>query len=124
LTFGKPVTLTRNQTQAGIQPDALTRIFQGDPAKLPEYVGMPAPDGSFVIYKIVQVLSAPPPDAARLSTFSARVGEQLGRELFAANLASLKAKADVKINQAALEKDLNSGEAPPATSPPLPGRRR
>ena len=53
LAFGKPATLTRNQAQPGFQPDALTRIFQGDPAKLPEYVGMPAPDGGFIIYKIV-----------------------------------------------------------------------
>jgi peptidyl-prolyl cis-trans isomerase D len=123
LTFGKTVTLSRNQAQPGFQADALTRIFQGDPAKLPEFVGMPAPDGSFAIYKIVQVIAAPAPDAGRLSTFSARMGEQLGRELFAANLASLKAKADVKINQTALEKDSRSGEAP-APSPPLPGRRR
>ncbi len=42
LVFGKPVTLTRNQAQPGFQTDALARIFQGDPAKLPEYVGMPA----------------------------------------------------------------------------------
>ncbi|MEP6996439.1 MAG: SurA N-terminal domain-containing protein [Betaproteobacteria bacterium] len=123
LAFTKPVALTRNQAQAGFQPDALTRIFQGDPAKLPEYAGMPGPEGGFIIYKIVQVIAAPAPDAARLSAFSARVGEQLGRELFAANLASLKAKADVKINQAALEKDSRSAEAPAPSAPP-PRRRR
>jgi len=124
LVFGKPVTLARNQAQPGFQTEALARIFQGDPAKLPEYVGMPAPDGGFAIYKIVQVIAAPAPDAARLSTFSARVGEQLGRELFAANLASLKAKAEVKINQTALEKDSRSGEAPAPVAPSPPARRR
>jgi hypothetical protein len=85
---------------------------------------MPAPDGGFVIYKIVQVIAAPKPDAARLSAFSARVSEQLGRELFAANLASLKAKADVKINQSALEADSRSGEAPAPAAPMPPARRR
>ena len=124
LAFGKPVTLTRNQAQPGFPPDALVKIFQGDPAKLPEYTGMPAPDGGFIIYKIVQVIAAPAPDAARLSAFSTRVGEQLGRELFAANLASLKSKADVKINQAALEKDSRSGDAPAPIAPPSPSRRR
>jgi peptidyl-prolyl cis-trans isomerase D len=124
LVFGKPVSLTRNQVQPGFQPDALTRIFQGEPAKLPEYIGMPGPDGGFIVYKITQVIAAPAPDAARLSTFSTRVGEQLGRELFAANLASLKAKADVKINQSALEKDSHSGEAPAPSSPLPQGRRR
>ena len=40
--------------------------------------------------------------ACRRST--SRIGEQLGREMFNAYLASLKAKADVKINQTNLEK--------------------
>ena len=84
---------------------------------------MPAPDGGFIIYKIVQVIEAPAPDAARVSAFSTRVGEQLRREL-AANLASLKAKAEVKINQAALEKDSRSGDAPAPIVPPLPTRQR
>jgi hypothetical protein len=35
---------------------------------------------------------------------SARLSEQIGREMLTAYLASLKAKADVKINQANLEK--------------------
>ncbi len=35
---------------------------------------------------------------------SARLGEQLGRELLNAYLASLRAKSDVKINQANLDK--------------------
>ena len=124
LAFGKPVTLARNQAQPGFQADALARIFQGDPDKLPQYIGMPAPDGGFVIYKIVQVIAAPAPDAARLSAFSTRVGEQLGRELFAANLASLKAKADVKINQSELEKDSRAGDAPAPAAPMPPARRR
>jgi peptidyl-prolyl cis-trans isomerase D len=124
LVFGKPVSLTRNQVQPGFQPDALTRIFQGEPAKLPDYIGMPGPEGGFIVYKITKVIDAPAPDAARLATFSTRVGEQLGRELFAANLASLKAKADVKINQSALEKDLRSGDAPAPSSPLPQGRRR
>ena len=124
LAFGKAVTLTRNQVQAGFQPDALTRIFQGDPAKLPAYLGMPDPEGGFIIYKIVQVIAAPAPDPARVSSFTARVGEQLGRELFAANLASLKSKADVKINQAVLDKDSNASAPPASSGPSLPGRRR
>ncbi|MGH8715068.1 MAG: SurA N-terminal domain-containing protein [Casimicrobiaceae bacterium] len=123
LVFGKPVTLTRNQVQQGFQPDALTRIFQGDPAKLPAYLGMPAPEGGFIVYKILQVISAPAPDAARLSAFSSRLGEQLGRELNTANLASLKAKGEVKINQAVLDKEPGSGEAAPAPILPPTGRR-
>ena len=50
------------------------------------------------------MIQPPPPDAARVSAFKERIGEQLGREMFNAYLASLKAKADVKINQTNLEK--------------------
>ena len=44
------------------------------------------------------------PDAERLKAFGNRVGDQVGHELFNAYLAVLKSKADVKINQANLDK--------------------
>jgi peptidyl-prolyl cis-trans isomerase D len=104
VTFGKPVTLTRNQAQPGFPPDALLRIFQADSAKLPTYVGAPSEGGAFSIYKLLQVIKPPAPDATRITAFDSRIGEQLGREMFNAYLASLKSKADVKINQTNLEK--------------------
>ena len=103
VSFGKAVTLTRNQAQPSFPPDALTRIFQANPAKLPAYVGMPSPAG-YTIYKVVKVTSPPAPDAARLAAFNSRLGDQIGHEMFNAYLASLKGKAEVKINQANLEK--------------------
>jgi peptidyl-prolyl cis-trans isomerase D len=104
LVFGKPVSLTRNQVQPGFPPDALLSIFHADPAKLPAYVGTPTEGGGYSIYKVAQVTTPPAPDAARVAAFNGRIGEQLGREMFNAYIASLKAKADVKINQTNLEK--------------------
>src|ERR1700730_4100169 len=104
LSFGKPVTLTRNQAQPGFPPDALIKIFQVNANKLPAYVGAPAERGSFSVYKVIQVVTPPAPDPERLKAFNNRVGDQVGHELFNAYLASLKSKADVKINQANLEK--------------------
>jgi len=104
INFAKPVTLSRNQPQPGFTQDALVRIFQADPAKLPAYVGATSEGGGYAIYKVQQVTAAPPPDAARMASYSGRMGEQLGREMFNAYVASLKAKADVKINQVNLEK--------------------
>jgi hypothetical protein len=46
----------------------------------------------------------------------------MGRELVAAYVASLKAKADVKINQANLEKE--GGRAGPAQQPVSPRGRK
>jgi peptidyl-prolyl cis-trans isomerase D len=124
LTFGKPATLTRNQPQPGYPPAALPMIFQADATKLPAYAGSVNERGGYSVYRIQRVIAPAAPDAARLTALSNRVGEQMGRELAAAYVASLKAKADVKINQANLEKEgARSGPAP-AERPVSPRGRR
>jgi peptidyl-prolyl cis-trans isomerase D len=122
VTFGKPVTVARNQPQPGYPPAALAMIFQADATKLPAYAGSVNERGGYSVYRIQRVIASAAPDAARLTGFSDRVGEQMGRELAAAYVASLKAKADVKINQANLEKE---GErAAPAQKPVSPRGRK
>ena len=54
--------------------------------------------------KVLKVFTPSESDKARVDMASSRLSEQLGRELLTAYVASLKAKADVKINQANLEK--------------------
>jgi peptidyl-prolyl cis-trans isomerase D len=104
LSFGKPVTLTRNQPQPGFSPDALVKIFQASTAKLPTYLGLPAEQGAFSIYRLEKVVPPSAPDADKLTAMSGRFAEQVGRELVSSYIASLKSKADVRINQANLEK--------------------
>jgi peptidyl-prolyl cis-trans isomerase D len=104
LVFGKPIDAVRNQPQPGLSPEALGKVFQTNPTKLPAYAGATNERGGYSIYKLMKVIDAPTPDAGKLGMAGTRVGEQLGRELLTAYLASLKAGADVKINQAALEK--------------------
>jgi peptidyl-prolyl cis-trans isomerase D len=79
-------------------------IFQVIPTKLPAYVSAPNERGGLTIYRVSKVIDPPAADDAKLKLAGSRIGEQLGRELFAAYLAGLKAKGDVKINQANLEK--------------------
>jgi peptidyl-prolyl cis-trans isomerase D len=104
LVFGAPVPLTRNQVQPGFSPDALARIFRLAPEALPKLIGLQNERGGFSIYRVEKVIEPPAPDAAKLAAASSRIGEQLGRELFTADLAVLKAKGDVKINQASVLK--------------------
>ena len=104
IAFGKPVVLTRNQPQAGFPPGALTVIFRADASKLPVYAGAANEGGGYSIYRVLRLVSPAAPDAAKLATVSNRVGEQQGRELMSAYEASLRAKADVKINQTNLDK--------------------
>ncbi|MBK6600610.1 MAG: SurA N-terminal domain-containing protein [Betaproteobacteria bacterium] len=100
VAFGKAVPLNRNQAQPGISPEALSRIFRLAPESLPKYLGLPNERGGFSILRVERVIPPQPADAAKLAAASTRLGEQLGRELFAADLAVIKAKTDVKINQA------------------------
>lgn len=104
VVFGKPVSLQRGQPQAGFTPDAVARVFQADPAKLPKFLGATNERGGFAIYKLVAVKTPPTGDPKRLETANARLGEQLGRELVNAYVATLKSRAEVKINQQALER--------------------
>jgi peptidyl-prolyl cis-trans isomerase D len=104
IVFGNPVTLRRNQMQPGFPPEAMVRIFQADPAKLPRYVGAPNERGGYSIYKILNAITPPAPDPAKLSAAASRIGEMQAREVFDAYVASLRSSADIKINQANLEK--------------------
>jgi peptidyl-prolyl cis-trans isomerase D len=104
LSFGKPVTLTRNQPQPGFPPDALVKIFQASAAKLPTYLGLPGEQGAFSIYRVEKVVPPSAPDADKLTAMTARFADQVGRELVTSYIASLRSKADVRINQANLEK--------------------
>lgn len=104
LTFGAPVTLARNQVQPGFPPEALSLIFQADPTKVPEYTGTTNERGGFAIFRIVKVIEPAPADASKLAAARRQIGDQLGRELFNAYIAGLRAKSEVKINQANLEK--------------------
>jgi len=104
VSFAKPVTLNRNQVQANFSPDALKAVFQLDQGKLPAYTGAVNDRGGFALYKVTKVIEAPAPDEQKLNAANARVSDQIGRELMNAYLGALKAAADVKLNQAQLEK--------------------
>jgi peptidyl-prolyl cis-trans isomerase D len=104
VTFGKPVLVARNQPQPGLPPDAVTKIFQLAATKLPAYAGAVNESGGYSIFKVVKVVEPPAPEPAKLTAATARVADQVGRELLTAYLTSLKAGADVKINPSALEK--------------------
>ena len=105
VSFGKPVTLTRTSPpQPGFGPDATSRIFQADAAKLPTYLGAANERGGYSIYKLVEVNTPPVGDTQRLAAANTQLGQQIGRELLDAYITTLKSRADVKVNQSALEK--------------------
>ncbi len=71
---------------------------------MPQYAATTNERGGFSIYRVSKVIDPPATDPAKLAAASKQIGDQIGRELYNGYLATLKAKADVKINQANLEK--------------------
>ncbi len=104
LSFAAPVTLTRDQVQKGYTPEALTKIFQADAAHLPQFTGTVNGVGGFSIYKLLKVTSPEQVDVAKINSANSQIGEQIGREVLQAYINGLKAKTEIKINQANLEK--------------------
>jgi peptidyl-prolyl cis-trans isomerase D len=122
VSFGKPLTLTRNQPQPGVPAAALGAIFQVDASRLPGYAGSVNERGGYSLYRVQKAITPPPADAAKVTAFAGRVGDQVGRELTNAYVASLRGKADVKINEAAIESDQPQA-AGASQKPRLPRRR-
>jgi len=104
VTFGKPLTVGRGQFQAGLPPDVLNRVFMVNPQKVPAYTGATNERGGYSIVRVLKVDTPAVADKARVESASARLSGEVGRELFNAYLASLKAGTEVKINQEQLDK--------------------
>ena len=106
VTFGKPVSVLRNQMQPGFSPDALTAVFRVDAAKLPQYVGATNERGGYSIYR-VQKRDAAAHGGGPVEARGARAaGSASCRAASCSTPTSHRSrhKADVRINQANLEK--------------------
>ncbi|MBK9116218.1 MAG: SurA N-terminal domain-containing protein [Betaproteobacteria bacterium] len=104
VAFGKPLTVGRGEFQSGLPPEVMKGVFQANPDKLPALTGGPNERGGFSIVRVNKVFTPTDSDKQRVDMAASRLSDQLGRELLNAYIASLRAKADVKINQANLEK--------------------
>ena len=104
VSFGKPLMVSRGQFQAGLPPEVLNRAFNVNADKLPAYTGAANERGGYSIVRVMKVVTPSDSDKQRVDMAANRLSDQLGREVLTAYLASLKAKADVKINQANLDK--------------------
>lgn len=91
------------QKRQGLHAEAAQAVFGADVAKLPAYVGVPAPQGRFVIYRISSVKDIAQVDPAQKKALARQLGQMAGQEQFQAFLASLKGRTDVKIDRKKLE---------------------
>jgi len=88
---------------AGLNPPAINPVFKADPAKLPAYLGVDLP-GGYAIYRVTRVTAPANIDANRLKSVEFGLARQSAREDYEALAKGLRARSEVKINQALIEK--------------------
>lgn len=99
-----PPQLVTRERRVGLHPDAAQAVFSADVTQLPAYVGMTAPDGRYVIYRISRIVDVATVDAEARKMLARQLEQMFGVEAEAARLSGLKAGTKVKINEKAIEK--------------------
>jgi peptidyl-prolyl cis-trans isomerase D len=103
LSWGQPRTVSR-EAPGGLEPRALGPVFRADAAKLPSYVGVDLTPAGYTIYRLGKITEVGTPDAAKLRAAETALARQESRLAYQAFLAGVKARSDVKINEANLAK--------------------
>ncbi len=94
------VTLQKRQ---GLHPEAAQSVFGADTAKLPAYIGVPVSQSRFVIYRVTKVKDVAETNPEQRKALQKQVTQMIGQEQYIAYLASLRQRADVKIDRKKLE---------------------
>ena len=94
------VTLQKRQ---GLHPEAAQSVFGIDTGKLPGYAGVPVSQGRFVIYRVTKVKEAGDTSPEQRKALAKQLMQMLGQEQYIAYLASLRERADIKIDKKKLE---------------------
>ena len=88
----------------GYAGPVLVGAFKADVGKLPAYAGIESERGEFVLLKITRVVEIEGSDVAKRKAASEELRQMLGQEEFDAYVASLKLRADIKVQKERLEK--------------------
>jgi peptidyl-prolyl cis-trans isomerase D len=99
--WGASRLVSRRDAQ-GLPFNVLRPVVSADVSKLPAYVGVPIPDAGYVLVRISKVVEDQPKDGD--PQLAARANTLYGNAQYEAYVESLRARADVEINAATLEK--------------------
>src|SRR5687768_5095273 len=98
--WSAPRLVSRRDAQ-GMPGNILRQVVSADTAKLPAYLGVPIPDGGYILLRISKVVEEPVNlDDPQLA---ARVAQLYGGAQYEAFVAGLRERADVEINPKLLE---------------------
>jgi len=97
-----PARLVSRRDAQGLPGNVLRQVVAADVGKLPAYLGVPVPDGGYILLRISRVVEEPvkesDPEAA------ARAAGLYGNAQHDAYVESLRSRASVELNPANLEK--------------------
>jgi peptidyl-prolyl cis-trans isomerase D len=99
--WGASRLVSRRDAQ-GLPFNVLRQVVAADVSKLPAYVGVPMPDAGYVLVRISKVVEDQPKEGD--PQLAARANTLFGNAQYEAYVESLRARADVEINAASLEK--------------------
>jgi len=102
LSWSASQTVTLQKRQ-GLHPEAAQSVFGADTAKLPSYAGVPVSQGRFVIYRVTKVKDITETTQEQRKALAKQLAQMIGQEQYIAYLASLRERADVKIDKKKLE---------------------
>lgn len=99
LSWTTPVKVDRQNAQ-GLSDGVMKEAFRMSAAKLPAYVGATGKDGGYVVIRLTAVEDGLQQlDAESKKTVNAEYAASLGAEYLMTYMKSLRAHADIKINQ-------------------------
>jgi len=102
LKWSAPQTVTLQKRQ-GLHPEAAQSVFGADTARLPVYAGVPVSQGRYVIYRVTKVKDVSDVKPEERKALARQLTQMIGQEQYIAYLASLRERADVKIDKKKLE---------------------
>ena len=99
--WGPTRVVSRREAQ-GLPINLLRPVVSADASKLPAYVGVPVPDGGYVLLRISKVIEEPAKEGD--PQVAARAAQIYGAAQYEAFVNSLRNRADVSINSKNLER--------------------
>lgn len=93
-----PARMISRKDQQGFAVPEIAEIFKLDAGKLPGYAGVENPRGAFILLKVSRAVEAAEVDPARRKATADELRQVVAQEQINAYVASLKARADVKLH--------------------------
>lgn len=98
VTFGAAQLVSFSSQIKGLDEDVRKQILRADVTKLPAYAGVESPSG-YTLIRISRVVEPEKIDVEKEKNLATALQQAAGQEQYAAYLASLKQKGDVKIRK-------------------------